>query len=84
MVLPTFYQLHLLGLLPRDWLLVGNGRGSVSHLDFRTHVHEVLTDVEPPIAAEQWRQFQQRLLFAGGGFDSDYPGSLTADDAVTR
>ena len=35
MVLPAFYNLMTEGLLPADWRLVGNGRGDVSHLDFR-------------------------------------------------
>ncbi|MGH3234964.1 MAG: hypothetical protein ACRDOH_17280, partial [Streptosporangiaceae bacterium] len=43
MVLPAFYRLALDGLLPRQWLLVGNGRGDVAHEDFRGHVHSVLT-----------------------------------------
>ena len=64
------------GLLPGDWLLVGNGRGDVSHLDFRAHVHEVLTEFGPKPSDGPWREFEQRLLFAGGGFDSDDPGSL--------
>ena len=29
MVLPAFYRLAIEGLLPADWLLVGNGRGDV-------------------------------------------------------
>ena len=43
MVLPAFYRLALEGLLPRQWRLVGNGRGDVAHEDFRGHVHDVLT-----------------------------------------
>ena len=47
LVLPAFYRLAMQGLLPRDWLLVGNGRGDVSHEDFRKHVHDVLTEFGP-------------------------------------
>ncbi len=76
MVLPAFYSLMIEGLLPRDWLLIGNGRGDVSHLDFRGHVHEVLSEFGPKPADGPWKQFEQRLLFAGGGFDDSDPGSL--------
>jgi glucose-6-phosphate 1-dehydrogenase len=76
MVLPAFFTLMTEGLLPRDWLLVGNGRGDVSHLDFRAHVREVLTQFGPHPTDAQWAEFKQRLFFAGGGFDSSNPGSL--------
>ena len=57
-------------------MLVGNGRGDVAHEDFRKHVHDVLTEFGPKPEAGPWEQFSSRLLFAGGGFDSDEPGSL--------
>jgi glucose-6-phosphate dehydrogenase-like protein len=47
MVIPAFYRLALEGLLPRQWLLIGNGRGDVAHEDFRKHVHDVLTHFGP-------------------------------------
>ena len=76
MVLPAFYTLAIEGLLPKDWLLVGNGRGDVSHEDFRGHVHDVLTEFGPAPDKGPWKEFADRLRFAGGGFDSDDPGSL--------
>jgi glucose-6-phosphate 1-dehydrogenase len=76
MVLPAFYRLALEGLLPRKWVLVGNGRGNVTHEDFRAHVHDVLTEFGPKPEPGQWDSFAQRVFFAGGGFTSDSPGSL--------
>jgi glucose-6-phosphate 1-dehydrogenase len=76
MVLPAFYTLAVEGLLPKDWLLVGNGRGDVSHEDFRGHVHDVLTEFGPQPEEGPWKTFCDRLLFAGGGFNTDDPGSL--------
>jgi glucose-6-phosphate 1-dehydrogenase len=76
LVLPAFYRLNLEGLLPRQWLLVGNGRGELAHEDFRKHVHDVLTEFGPKPEPAQWKAFAGRLLFAGGGFTSDSPGSL--------
>src|ERR1700734_2483433 len=76
MVLPAFYRLALEGLLPTQWLLVGNGRGDVAHEDFRAHVHDALTQFGPQPKAADWGPFSQRLFFAGGGFTSTSPGSL--------
>ena len=76
LVLPAFYQLAAEGLLPRQWLLVGNGRGDVSHEDFRGHVHSALTEFGPQLDMGAWDAFSKRVLFAGGGFTSDSPGSL--------
>jgi glucose-6-phosphate 1-dehydrogenase len=76
MVLPAFYRLALEGLLPNQWLLVGNGRGDVAHEDFRAHVHDVLTQFGPQPKPADWGPFSQRLFFAGGGFTSTSPGSL--------
>ena len=44
MVLPALYRLACSGLLPRQWLLVGNGRGDITHENFRAHVHDALTE----------------------------------------
>jgi glucose-6-phosphate 1-dehydrogenase len=80
MVLPAFFSLAQQGLLPENYLLVGNGRGDVSHEDFQGHVHDVLREFgADPEAAENaaaWAEFSSRLRFAGGGFDGDDPGSL--------
>jgi glucose-6-phosphate 1-dehydrogenase len=76
MVLPAFYTLAQKGLLPADWRLIGNGRGDVAHEDFRKHVHDVLEEFGPKPEPAAWAEFEQRLLFAGGGFNSDDPGSL--------
>ncbi|MEU8813703.1 glucose-6-phosphate dehydrogenase [Actinoplanes sp. NPDC048796] len=76
MVLPAFYTLAAEGLLPDDWILVGNGRGDVTHENFRKHVHDALTEFGPAPAKGPWKEFASRLRFAGGGFNSDDPGSL--------
>jgi glucose-6-phosphate 1-dehydrogenase len=76
LVLPAFYRLFTEGLLPAHWLLVGNGRGDVAHEDFRSHIHDVLTQFGPKPEAGPWAEFSQRVWFAGGGFNSSDPGSL--------
>jgi glucose-6-phosphate 1-dehydrogenase len=76
MVLPAFYRLALEGLLPRQWRLVGNGRGDVAHEDFRGHFHDALTEFGPKPEPGQWKEFAQNVFFAGGGFSTESPGSL--------
>jgi len=76
MVLPAFYTLAIEGLLPKKWILVGNGRGDVSHEDFRGRVRSALEEFGPAPGKGPWREFASRLRFAGGGFTTDSPGSL--------
>ena len=76
MVLPAFYRLAGEGLLPRQWLLVGNGRGDITHENFGARVHDALTEFGPKPEGKDWDSFAQRVFFAGGGFSSDSPGSL--------
>ncbi len=76
MVIPAFFQLAQHDLLPKKWLLVGNGRGDVSHEDFKQHVHDVLTEFGPKPEDGPWDEFSANLRFAGGGFDGTNPGSL--------
>jgi glucose-6-phosphate 1-dehydrogenase len=79
MVLPAFFELFRRDLLPEQWVLVGNGRGDVSHEDFRDRAGDALTEfgaLEDADARSRWEEFAGRLRFAGGGFDSDDPGSL--------
>ena len=76
LVLPAFFRLAGEGLLPLQWLLVGNGRGDVAHESFRAHVHDVLTESGPGPGQKEWNAFAERVFFAGGGFSTDSPGSL--------
>ncbi len=76
MVLPAFYELAQHGLMPERWLLIGNGRGDVSHTDFRSLVRGSLQEFGPDVDDDTWEKFSQNLRFAGGGFDSNDPGSL--------
>jgi len=76
MVLPAFYRLGCEGLLPRQWRLVGNGRGDVAHEDFRAHVRDAVTESGTKPEPKQWDAFAERVFFAGGGFSTDSPGCL--------
>jgi glucose-6-phosphate 1-dehydrogenase len=76
LVLPAFWELYTRDLLPKRWKLVGNGRGDVSHLDFRQHIHDALSEFARTPDPELWEGFADNVLFAGGGFRHDNPGTL--------
>jgi glucose-6-phosphate 1-dehydrogenase len=76
LVLPAFFQLAQDGLLPDDWRLVGNGRGDISHENFRQRVRESLEEFGPKPSEGPWKEFASRLRFAGGGFEASDPGRL--------
>jgi len=61
MVLPAFFRLAQGGLLPKNWRLIGNGRGDVAHEDFQGHVHDVLTRFGPHPDEGPWTEFRARL-----------------------
>jgi glucose-6-phosphate 1-dehydrogenase len=84
LVLPAFYQLAQEDLLPRQWLLVGNGRGDIADEDFRRHVHDSLEEFGPKPKKKAWDAFAPRVLFAGGGFTRDSPGSMPGVLAEVR
>jgi glucose-6-phosphate 1-dehydrogenase len=84
MVLPAFYRLAKEKLLPDEWMLVGNGRGDVAHEDFRSDVESSLRDSGEKLDDDVWAAFRDRLRFAGGGFDSQDPGSLLDVIAAAR
>ncbi|NIL90317.1 Glucose-6-phosphate 1-dehydrogenase [Rhodococcus fascians] len=76
MVLPSFYQLHVEGLLPEKWILIGNGRKDSSDDEFRDHVKDVLDEFAENVADDDWSAFSKRIRFAGNGFTVDDPGKL--------
>jgi len=84
LVLPGFYRLVCEGLVPDQWLLVGDGRGDISHEQFRAHVRDGLTEFGPQPKPAQWDAFAERVFFAGGGFSAGNPGSLPGVLSQTR
>jgi glucose-6-phosphate 1-dehydrogenase len=76
LVLPAFYRLAIAGLLPAEWRLIGNGRGDVSHENFAERVRQSLEEFGPKPSEGPWDEVSARLRFAGGGFNTEDPGSL--------
>src|SRR5260370_26639326 len=73
LVLPAWYRLACGGLLPRQWLLVSNGRGHIADENFRARVHDALTDFGPNPGGADWQPFAQRVFFPCGAVTSARP-----------
>ncbi|WP_448614318.1 glucose-6-phosphate dehydrogenase [Modestobacter sp. URMC 112] len=84
MVLPAFFELARHDLLPREWLLVGSGRGEESAEEFAERVRDALTEFGPHPDEGPWEEFAARLRFAGGGFGPADPGTLPDVLAAAR
>ncbi len=84
MVLPSFYQLHVEGLLPEKWLLIGNGRHDTPDDEFRDHVHGALKEYGSELGSKDWDEFAKRIRFAGKGFTVEDPGALPEVMASAR
>jgi len=78
MVLPSFFTLVERGLLPGDWRLVGNGRGSRPDEEFRDAVRATLggDDEAPDPDDLRWDDVAPHIRFAGGGFGEEDAGEL--------
>ena len=76
MVLPAIYELFTRGLLPKEFRLIGNGRGEVSQEEFATHIRDSLTEFASTPDDDEFAEFAKNVLFAGGGFREDDPGTL--------
>ena len=76
MVLPAIYELFTRGLLPREFKLIGNGRGEVSDEEFATHIHDCLVEFASEPDQEEFAEFAKNVSFAGGGFRENDPGTL--------
>jgi glucose-6-phosphate 1-dehydrogenase len=84
MVLPAFYRLAAERLLPRQWVLIGNGRSDITDEAFRDHVREALMKFGPPMEERDLQRFTSRVLFAGRGFTPANPGRMLDVLAAAR
>lgn len=71
MVLPAFYTLAKLDLLPKQWRLIGSGRGDVAHEDFAQHIRRSLHEFGPKPDNKTWSAFKPNVRFAGGDFANE-------------
>ncbi|MGI3779344.1 MAG: hypothetical protein ACRYG2_01070, partial [Janthinobacterium lividum] len=82
MVLPAIYALFTRGLLPKQFRLIGNGRGEVSAEEFAKHIRDSLTEFAEAPEDEEFAEFAKSVSFAGGGFRESDAGTLP--DAIKK
>ena len=84
MVLPAFYTLARQGLMPKQWRIIGSGRGDWAHEDFVAHVQQSLKTFGDEPTGDTWKSFSRQLRFAGGDFAHDGHGALVAAIAEAK
>jgi glucose-6-phosphate 1-dehydrogenase len=63
-IIPAAYRLHSIGLLPRDYLVLGAARTPSSDEDFRERMREAAKGALPDdFSDEDWGEFQKRLYY---------------------
>ncbi len=71
-LLPAFFHLFLEGLLPQGFGIVGYARTEMSDDEFRDYAADAVREfgkVDP--AGDEWEEFQKRLAYTAGEFDSE-------------
>jgi glucose-6-phosphate 1-dehydrogenase len=84
MVLPAFYELAKLDLLPEQWRLIGSGRGDVAHEDFAGHIKQSVAQFGSKVSNKVWSGFKPNVRFAGGDFAHDGHDALRNEIAAAR
>ena len=76
-LLPGFFELSQVGLMPEDFRIVGTSRRTVSDDDFRTHAHDVIAQFgRSAPQGPTWDDFVGRLTYASS--DADDMSQLAA------
>jgi glucose-6-phosphate 1-dehydrogenase len=69
-LLPSLYNLAAIGMLPKDFSIIGVARRETSHDEFRAEMTKAIGEfgtqkVDPKL----WQQFQERMYYCQGSFD---------------
>ena len=82
-LLPALWRLHVEGLLPDDWRIIGNSRNTFSDEEFDTFAGEAIAEFcSGPPGGEEWEVFRKRLTYVSHEFE---PGATAAlESAVTK
>jgi glucose-6-phosphate 1-dehydrogenase len=71
-LLPALYNLHLDGLLPSPFAIVGSGRTNMSDDQYRAFARDGITRFSRrPIDEGTWTQFAESIFFAAASLDGD-------------
>ncbi|WP_297374328.1 glucose-6-phosphate dehydrogenase [Acidiferrobacter sp.] len=68
-LMPALFRLHVRGLLPKGFAVLGASRRPLSHDQFRALMREACIQFSPtPPSDEQWGSFAERLYYETGHF----------------
>jgi glucose-6-phosphate 1-dehydrogenase len=71
-LLPGLYNLHLDGLLPSNFAVVGSGRRQHAHEQYRAFARKGVEEFSRrPLREDLWREFEKALFFVPGELDKE-------------
>jgi glucose-6-phosphate 1-dehydrogenase len=78
-LLPALYNLHLDGLLPSHWVIVGTGRTALTDEQYREFAREGITrHSRRPLDSEAWATFARGIFFVNLDLERDGGGSFAS------
>ncbi len=88
-LVPALYALHVDGLLPGQWEVVGYARTEMSDAEFRDRMRESVAQRHGEVSEDAWSAFARRLHYrsgpyAGEGALADLVGELSAGSFPQR
>ncbi len=72
-LVPSLYNLHVEGLLPEEFALIGYARSLKSEEQFRTSLREALDEFsrKKPVTTDAWQWLSERIFISTGGYESE-------------
>jgi glucose-6-phosphate 1-dehydrogenase len=71
-LLPAFFHLHVEGLLPHSFAVVGYARSQMSNEEFHDRARKSIEEFgRCQVTDEEWGDFKSRLSYVQGEFDSE-------------
>jgi len=80
-ILPALYDLHVQGLLPERYAIVGYARSEWSEDQFRSHARDSIQEFSrTPLDQTAWATFADALHYVAGAFDEPHCFSHLAEE----
>jgi glucose-6-phosphate 1-dehydrogenase len=80
-ILPALYNLHVQGLLPERYAIVGYARSEWNEDQFRSHARDSIQEFSrTPLDDSAWATFAEALHYVAGAFDEPHCFSHLADE----
>ena len=69
-LLPSLYNLAAIGMLPKEFSIIGVARREISHEEFRKQMTSAINEFgTQKVDPELWKEFEKRMYYCQGNFD---------------